>query len=186
MVLEESTTDKSMGFHSFTLNSYHLSKEGESIHAEEYRNGKPILIAFICNHCPYVKHIVEPFAKLMNGFEKDVACIAINSNDASQYPDDDPERMYLVAQEHKFHFPYCYDEKQEIAKKYKAVCTPDLFLFDGSKKLFYKGRFDETNPKSKDKATGEELRIAINDLIMGRRLSIIPRSSIGCSIKWKN
>lgn len=186
MVLEKSNVDENINFIPFVLKDYHLSKEGADLDAEKYRDNRPILVAFICNHCPYIKHIIEPFSTLMNEVRNQVACIAISSNDISQYPEDDPENMYLLANQYKFSFPYCFDVTQEIAKKYKAVCTPDLFLFDSSKKIFYKGRFDATTPKSGGKATGSELKQAIDDLIHHRELSIVSCPSMGCSIKWRN
>ena len=147
---------------------------------------KPLLVAFICNHCPFVVLIRDALAQLANEYqEKGIAVVAINANDATNYPDDSPEKM--VAEVHKvgYNFPYLYDESQEVAKAYQAACTPDFFLFDKHHHLFYRGQFDSARPGNGVTATGEDLRNAMDALLKGLYPPNDQKASIGCSIKWK-
>ncbi|MDZ7807883.1 MAG: thioredoxin family protein [Gracilimonas sp.] len=144
---------------------------------------KGFVIMFICNHCPYVLHIEDGLVKLANEYiSKGIGFIAISSNDVEKYPQDSPEKMA----EKDYPFPYLYDETQEVAKAYKAACTPDFFVFDESKKLVYRGQFDSSRPKNDKPITGNDLRNALDAVLEGKTISEeeqIP--SIGCNIKWK-
>lgn len=147
--------------------------------------GQPLLVAFVCNHCPYVVHILEPFVALAAEYApRGLATVAISANDIVAYPQDGPLEMAALAADKGFGFPYCFDESQDVARAYGAVCTPDLYLFDAEHRLFYRGQFDGTRP-GKGTATGEDLRAAIEALLAGDAPPDAPRPSVGCSIKWK-
>ncbi|HYD73506.1 MAG TPA: thioredoxin family protein [Candidatus Binatia bacterium] len=146
---------------------------------------KPVLVAFICNHCPYVVHIADAFANFAREYQdKGLAVVAIGANDVRSHPQDGPDKMGEFARAHNFTFPYLYDETQETAKAYGAVCTPDLFLFDANKKLVYRGQFDSTRP-GRGAPTGADLRAAADAVLAGRKPSADQTPSVGCSIKWK-
>ena len=148
--------------------------------------GKATVVMFICNHCPYVKHINNELVKLANDYvTKGVNFIAISSNDAVAEPDDSPEQMKELALKLKYPFPYLYDETQQIAKAYDAACTPDFFVFDSNKKLAYRGQLDDSRPSNNIPLTGKDLRQALDALITGQAVSPRQRPSIGCNIKWK-
>lgn len=148
--------------------------------------GKPLLVAFICNHCPYVIMIRDALAQLANEYQsKGIAVVAINANDAVNYPDDGPEKMVDEVRKAGYSFPYLYDESQEVAKAYQAACTPDFFLFDKHHHLFYRGQFDSARPGNGVTATGEDLRAALDALLKGLYPPNDQQASIGCSIKWK-
>lgn len=150
--------------------------------------GRPLLVAFICNHCPYVIHIREEFAKLaQTAQEQGIAVVAINSNDVDNYPDDSPDKMVEEARSAGYGFPYLYDESQVVAKNYMAACTPDFFLFDKNHELFYRGQFDDSRPKVENPSpvTGRDLREAINHLLEGMYPPNDQKASLGCNIKWK-
>jgi len=148
--------------------------------------GSPLLIAFLCNHCPYVVHIVEPLVALAAELApRGLATIAISANDIVAYPQDGPVEMAALAAAKGFGFPYCFDETQDVARVYDAVCTPDLFLFDADHRLFYRGQFDGTRPGRGDAADGADLRRAIEALLAGEPAPADPPPSVGCSIKWK-
>ena len=148
---------------------------------------KATLVMFICNHCPYVVHVVEQLAALGRDYQpKGLKLIAISSNDVTRYPQDGPREMAGFAKMHGFTFPYCYDESQEVAKAYDAVCTPDFFLFDADLKLAYRGRLDESRPGSGKPVTGADMRAALDKVLAGE--SVPEREQVpsaGCSIKWK-
>lgn len=147
--------------------------------------GQPLLVAFICNHCPYVVHILEPFVRLAHEFASlNVATVAISANDALKYPADSADNMGRLADESGFAFPYCYDETQQVARAYEAVCTPDLFLYDADHKLYYRGQFDATRP-GPTPATGDDLSSAIKQLLQQMPPPSSQQPSVGCSIKWK-
>lgn len=148
--------------------------------------GQPLLLAFICNHCPYVIHIRSAFAELAREYqERGVAVVAVNANDASNYPDDSPEKMVGEVKAHAYTFPYLYDESQQVAKACQAACTPDLFLFDASHKLFYRGQFDDSRPRNSEPVTGADLRAALDALLAGKQAPSEQKASLGCNIKWK-
>jgi thiol-disulfide isomerase/thioredoxin len=147
---------------------------------------KGLLAMFLCRHCPYVQHIGQGLAALATdyaGTELDI--VAISSNDASLYPDDGPDGLRLMARELGFWFSYCYDETQQVAKAYQAACTPDFFLFDASRKLVYRGQFDDARPGNGVPVTGRDLRAAIDAALLGRAVGAQQKPSIGCNIKWK-
>jgi thiol-disulfide isomerase/thioredoxin len=150
--------------------------------------GMVTVVAFICNHCPYVKHIQNELAAIANTYiNEGVSFIAINSNDAEAFPEDSPEKMKEAALELGYPFPYLYDETQEVAKSYKAACTPDFYIFDHKGKCVYHGRFDASNHKNGVEPTGEDLVFAIELTLAGQQM---PESdmqpSSGCNIKWKS
>jgi peroxiredoxin len=146
---------------------------------------KPVLVAFICNHCPYVVHIADAFAGFAQEYQdKGLAIVAISANDVRSYPQDAPDKMGEFARAHHFTFPYLYDETQETAKAYGAVCTPDLFLFDKNKQLVYRGQFDDTRP-GRGTPTGADIRAAADAVLAGRKPSAEQKPSVGCSIKWR-
>lgn len=148
--------------------------------------GKPLLVVFLCNHCPYVIHIRATFTDLAREYqERGVAVVAINANDVANYPDDSPEKMAEAVQAHGYTFPYLYDESQAVAKAYKAACTPDLFLFDDKHQLFYRGQFDDSRPGNNVPVTGNDLRHALDRLLDNMYPPDEQKASLGCNIKWK-
>ena len=146
---------------------------------------KPTIIMFICNHCPYVIHYHEEIVKLAVDFKNDVNLVAISSNDIINYPQDRPEMMKNLWNDLGLSFPYLFDETQEIAKNYKAACTPEFYLFDANSKLVYRGRMDESSPVSNIEPSGIELRDAVNNLLNNKQISEKQLPSMGCNIKWK-
>jgi thiol-disulfide isomerase/thioredoxin len=149
--------------------------------------GKPALaVLFICNHCPYVKHLRAGLAAFARDYlARGVGIVAINSNDTVRYPDDRPERMQAEARSAGYPFPYLYDEAQSVARAYRAACTPDLYLFDAARKLVYRGQFDESRPGNGKPVTGADLRAACDAVLAGRKPDPAQKASIGCNIKWK-
>ena len=159
--------------------------DGKLVSLDDFR-GKPLLVAFICNHCPYVKHVIDKFSELAREYQrKGVAVVAINSNDVDAYPEDSPERMREFAAKHHFTFPYLFDESQEVAKAYRAACTPDFYLFDREHKLVYRGQMDGSRPGNGVPVTGEDLTRAVELLLAGKPIPEDQRPSVGCNIKWK-
>jgi peroxiredoxin len=150
--------------------------------------GSPaLLVAFICNHCPYVKHIRSGFAGLAKEYQaRGVAVVAISSNDAESFPEDGPEKMAEEIVQAGYTFPYLYDESQEVAKAYHAVCTPDFFLFDRDRRLVYRGQFDDSRPKNGLPVTGADMRAALDAVLAGRPVPSDQKPSVGCNIKWKS
>ena len=148
--------------------------------------GKPLLVVFMCNHCPFVKHLRMHLAKLAKEYqEKGVAIVGINANDAGNYPDDSPAKMLEEIRTAGYTFPYLVDETQQIAKAYHAACTPDFFLYDKDHKLVYRGQYDDSRPDSGKPITGADLRAALDDVLAGKPVSANQKASIGCNIKWK-
>ncbi len=149
-------------------------------------SGSPILIAFICNHCPYVILIKEVFTQLAKEFQdKGVKVIAINSNDVENYPDDSPEKMIEDSKQYNYSFPYLFDETQQVALQYKAACTPDLFLFNKDHELYYRGQFDDARPNTEIPVTGRDIKNAVDRLLSGEEPPENQKPSLGCNIKWK-
>ncbi len=149
-------------------------------------DGKPVLIVFICNHCPFVKHIIKKFSGLAKDYQKKgVAIVAINSNDIEAYPQDAPDKMKIFARLNQFSFPYLLDETQEIAKLFKAACTPDFYLFNKDHELVYRGQFDDSRPGNNIEVTGSDLTRAINDMLENKKITFEQYPSVGCNIKWK-
>jgi peroxiredoxin len=159
---------------------------GRTVALEDFASSPALLIAFICNHCPFVKHILDGFVVFARDFgPRGLAVVAISSNDVAGYPDDAPAAMARIAKLKGFTFPYLYDESQEVAKAYQAICTPDLFLFDRERRLAYRGQFDGSRPGSNVPVTGSDLRAAAEALLRGGPVSPEQTPSVGCSIKWK-
>jgi peroxiredoxin len=149
--------------------------------------GKPSVVIFICNHCPYVKHIREGLAAFGRFCqEQGVAMVAISSNDAVAYPDDSPEKMALEAKDAGYVFPYLFDESQAVARAFEAACTPDLYIYDAEGRLAYRGQFDDARPKNDAPGTGQDARAAVAALVAGQKPSAEQQPSIGCNIKWKS
>jgi peroxiredoxin len=145
-----------------------------------------MVVCFICNHCPFVKHVRSVLANLGNELPvMGVGFVGISSNNVEEYPDDSPEMMAKEVIDAGYTFPYLYDESQEVAKEYGAVCTPDVFLFDADLQLVYHGQLDDTRPSGIGKATGEDLREAVNQMLAGKEPLKTQKPAIGCSIKWK-
>ena len=148
--------------------------------------GRPLLVAFICNHCPFVVHIrgaLNAFARECR--ERGVAMVAINSNDVDSHPDDSPERMAEDARRFAYDFPYLFDAEQSVARAYRAACTPDFYLFDGAGELFYRGQFDGARPGNEVPVTGADLRAAVDALLAGSPPPAAQLPSLGCNIKWR-
>ena len=158
--------------------------DGNVVTRETYK-GNPLLVMFICNHCPFVIHVAGELAQIGEEYSDRVAVIGINSNDVSTHPDDSPEKMKVEASHRGYTFPYLFDETQEVAKAYHAACTPDFFLFDRDHKLVYRGQLDDSRPNSDVPVTGKDLREALNAVIAGKPISDKQRPSAGCNIKWK-
>jgi peroxiredoxin len=151
-----------------------------------FEGAPALLVAFICNHCPFVKHVRAGFASLAAEYQKrGVAVVAVASNDAAAYPDDGPEGMAAEAKEAGYTFPYLFDETQEVAKAYGAACTPDFFLFDRGRRLVYRGQMDGSRPANGVPVSGEDLRKALDAALEGRPAPEVQRPSLGCNIKWK-
>lgn len=159
---------------------------GEELSLEEMRSEKATVIMFICNHCPYVKHVQKGLVELANDYiPKGVSFIAINSNDVENYPDDSPEHMRMVANELGYPFPFLYDESQQVARLYDAACTPDFYVFDGDMKLVYRGQMDDSRPGNGKPVTGNDIRKALDKVLEGKHVDSEQIPSIGCNIKWK-
>jgi peroxiredoxin len=160
--------------------------DGRLVARSDFASGKALLVMFICNHCPYVKHVQEELARLGRECQtRGVGVVAINSNDVAQYPDDAPEAMKKEKERAGYAFPYLFDETQETAKAYRAACTPDLFLFDAGQRLVYRGQLDDSRPGNGVPVTGKDLRAAIDAVLAGRPVEPRQRASAGCNIKWK-
>jgi peroxiredoxin len=161
---------------------------GKTLSINELCSDKATIVMFICNHCPYVIHVKEEIVKLSNDYQpQGVSLIAISSNDVEKYPQDGPEAMTIFAKESGFTFPYLYDETQDVARAYDAACTPDFYIFDGEKKLRYRGRLDDSRPRVENPkpVTGSDLRGALNAILANQMISEIQFPSMGCNIKWK-
>lgn len=159
---------------------------GETISLADMAGKKALLVMFICQHCPYVKHVKEQLATLGKDYQgSELGIVAISANDVASYPADAPEQLKEMAIALGFTFPFCYDETQEVAKAYTAACTPDFFLFDGERKLVYRGQLDDSRPGNGLPVTGKDLRQAIEATLTGQPISPDQKPSIGCNIKWK-
>ncbi len=156
------------------------------ISLDEVSSDKATVIIFICNHCPYVKHVQKGLVELANDYiPKGVSFIAINSNDVENYPEDSPENMKIVAERLGYPFPYLYDETQEIARAYDAACTPDFYIFDSALECIYRGQMDDSRPGNGKPVTGKQIREALDNALEGTPVSKSQIPSIGCNIKWK-
>ena len=158
----------------------------QMLNLDDIKGHKGTVILFICNHCPYVIHINSELVKLSNDYkEHGINLIAISSNDVVNYPQDGPDLMKIHAKENGYSFPYLYDEKQEVAKKYDAACTPDIYVFNTELKLTYRGQFDASRPGNEIPVTGEDLRAALENLLQNKTSDSTQKPSMGCGIKWK-
>ena len=161
--------------------------DGKLVSLADFADAPALLVAFICNHCPFVKHIQPGFAALAKEYQaKGVAVVAISSNDITTHPDDSPAHMAKEAKAAGYTFPYLYDETQEVAKAYQAACTPDFYVFDKHQRLVYRGQMDSSRPSNGQPVTGHDLRAALDLVIEGKPVAGEQRPSIGCNIKWKN
>ena len=159
---------------------------GKTVALADFRDKPVLLVLFICNHCPYVKHIRAGLAQLARDYlPKQVAIVSINSNDVANYPDDSPAKMKEEVKSAGYLFPYLYDETQEAAKAYRAACTPDIYLFDNDRKLVYRGQMDDSRPGNGISVTGKDLRAALDAALAGKPISSNQKASMGCNIKWK-
>jgi peroxiredoxin len=153
---------------------------------DEVRGPQGLLVMFVCNHCPFVIHLAPALAEFARELEgQGIGVVAINSNDAANYPADAPERMSEFVERHGWHFPYLVDASQEVAHAYVAACTPDFYLFDGALSLHYCGQFDASRPRNQEPVTGADLRAAVAAMLAGEAAPLPQRPSTGCNIKWK-
>ena len=160
------------------------TRTGQSVSLTDHA-GSPLLVLFMCNHCPYVVHIVDELVRLAADFhDRGVKTLAISANDVNSHPADSPENMGKLAADKDFGFPYLFDESQDVARAYGAVCTPDIYVFDADHRLFYRGQFDATRPGQGSTATGDDLRAALAALLAGESAPQPQHPSVGCSIKW--
>ena len=159
---------------------------GKLVSSEDFQGAPALLVVFLCNHCPYVKHVQSTFAALAKEYQALGAKIAgISSNDVEAFPEDGPEKMAEEIVSAGYTFPYLYDESQEVAHAYRAACTPDFFLFDRAARLVYRGQFDGSRPKNNVPVTGADLRAALDAVLEGRPVPSDQKPSVGCNIKWK-
>lgn len=159
---------------------------GRTVSLSDFDQAPAMLVIFMCNHCPYVKHVADKMAELVREYqERGVAVVGINSNDVEGYPDDSPEKMTEEAKRRGYTFPYLYDELQEVAKAYQAACTPDFYVFDRDRRLVYRGQMDDSRPGNGRPVTGQDLRAALDAVLAGRPVSRSQKPSLGCNIKWK-
>ena len=159
---------------------------GKVVALADFKSAPALLVIFMCNHCPYVKHVRDGLAKLARDYRpRGVVVVGINSNDVANYPGDSPAKMAEEAAAAGYIFPYLYDETQAVAKAYQAACTPDLYLFDKDQRLVYRGQLDDSRPGSGVPVTGKDLRAALDAVLGGKPVSPSQKPSIGCNIKWK-
>lgn len=162
-----------------------MNVDSKTISLADFSDAKGLVVIFMCNHCPFVKHLADALAQFGRECqEKGVAVVGISSNDVANYPDDSPEQMVHEAENRGYTFPYLYDEDQAVAKAYKAACTPDFYVFDGDMKLAYRGQFDASRPGNDVAVTGDDLRKAVDSVVAGTPVPEPHMPSIGCNIKW--
>lgn len=160
--------------------------DGQTVSLADFSDSKALLIIFMCNHCPFVKHVADELAAIGKDYQpKGLGMVGISSNDIEKYPDDNMEAMQAEAAARGYTFPYLLDESQEVAKNYRAACTPDFYLFDADHKLVYRGQLDDSRPNSDIPVTGSDLRAAIETILAGDPIAEEQVPSIGCNIKWK-
>ncbi len=160
--------------------------DGRTVELSEFAGAKALLVIFMCNHCPYVKHVAAGVQQLAEDYQaRGVAVVGISSNDAEKYPDDSPEKMAEEKAQQGYTFPYLYDADQAVAKAYHAACTPDFYLFDSEQRLVYRGQMDDSRPKTDRPVTGADLRAALDAVLAGAAPAEQQVPSIGCNIKWK-
>lgn len=163
-----------------------INVDGSTVSLSDFSGAPALLVIFMCNHCPFVKHIAPELANLASEYQqKDVAVVAISSNDVATHPADSPEQMVAEAEEQGYTFPYLFDETQGVAKDYRAACTPDFYVFDKDQRLSYRGQMDDSRPDSGTPVTGRDLRAALDAVLAGTALSDEQKPSLGCNIKWR-
>ena len=153
--------------------------------SEELFSKNGTVVMFICNHCPFVIHVIDEIVSISENYKENISFVAISSNDVINYPDDSPELMKKFAVNKNFSFPYLFDETQEVAKSFDAACTPDFFLYNNENKLVYRGQMDDSRPGNGIAVTGNDLKSALDNLIKNKEISAEQKPSIGCNIKWK-
>jgi len=159
---------------------------GKTMKLQDLKSDVATVIMFICNHCPFVKHVRHELVKLANDYQsKGISFVAISSNDVTSHPDDAPDKMKQVAEELGLPFPYLYDESQDVARAYNAACTPDFYIFDKDLKLVYRGQLDGSRPGNDVPVTGKDIRAALDNILAGQPVDSDQKPSVGCNIKWK-
>lgn len=160
--------------------------DGRPVTPADFSDARALLVAFICNHCPYTRNILPAFVDLTDEYRRQgLATVAINSNDYEQHPADSPEKMVTEARRRRFNFPYLFDRHQDVAKAFRAACTPDFFLYDAHRRLAYRGRFDDSRPDNEIAASGNQLRAAADRVLRGEPAPQPQKPSVGCNIKWR-
>ena len=163
-----------------------VDTNGQEVSLSDFPEAQAYLVIFMCNHCPFVRHMREQLAELASEYQdKGVAIVGINSNDVEEFPEDSPESMADEVSEVGYTFPYLFDETQEVAKDYRAACTPDFFLFDAKRRLVYRGQFDDSRPDNDIPVTGADLRAAMDGVLAGREVPSEQKPGLGCNIKWQ-
>jgi peroxiredoxin len=163
-----------------------VNVDGRTVSRDDFRGAPALLVIFMCNHCPYVMHIAPELARLTADYQRrGVAIVGINANDPATHPEDSAERMIYEVEWRGYTFPYLCDETQEVAKAYRAACTPDFFLFNADQRLVYRGQMDDSRPDSAQPPTGRDLRGALEAVLAGQPVNAQQKPSMGCNIKWK-
>jgi peroxiredoxin len=158
----------------------------QTISLATFADRQALLLIFLCQHCPFVKHVQQELARIGQDYsQQSLGIVAISANDIANYPDDAPEKLKQMAEDLNFNFPVCYDESQEVSKAYTAACTPDFFLFDAERQLAYRGQLDDSRPSNNISVTGKDLRLAIDTVLQSKTVDFEQKPSIGCNIKWK-
>ncbi|MCH7848587.1 MAG: thioredoxin family protein [Planctomycetes bacterium] len=160
--------------------------DGKIVSLSDFDGAPALVVVFMCNHCPFVKHVAPGLADLAREYQdKGVAVVGVNPNDVANYPDDSPQKMAEASKEYGYTFPYLLDESQAVAKAYRAACTPDFFVFDADRQLVYRGQMDDSRPSLDLPVTGADLRGALDAVLDGRSVAAEQKPSVGCNIKWK-
>lgn len=159
---------------------------GKTLTLEQVKGARGTVVMFLCNHCPYVKHVNAELVRVAKDYQaRGIGFVAISSNDAANYPEDAPDKMKQTAREQGYPFPYLHDASQDVARAYQAACTPDFYLFDSGLACVYRGQLDDSRPKNNVPVTGRDLRAAMDALLAGRAIGADQKPSVGCNIKWK-
>jgi len=163
-----------------------MNVDGRTVSLADFQDSPALLVIFMCNHCPFVIHIADHLAELGREYQaRGVSIVAISANDVENFPQDSPEQMIHEAEQRGYTFPYLFDETQEVAQRYRAACTPDFYIFDGDRRLVYRGQLDDSRPDSGIPVTGGDLRAALDAVLAGQPVPADQNPSIGCNIKWK-
>ena len=179
------TTQIPLGFKAPDFNLLDVVAQ-KNILLKDVAKKKGLVVMFICNHCPFVVHVIDEIVDIANDYiSKDIGFVAISSNDVINYPDDDPIKMKALALEKKFPFHYLYDETQDVAKLYDAACTPDFSVFNGELKCVYRGQMDDSRPGNEEPINGKDLRVVLDYILIDKKIDFEQKPSLGCNIKWK-